>query len=436
MSSNPHAMAVAQLESVASKLRAEYSNPERFDAAIEKLKTPNSVLEAELEITKDDGSTAMFTAYRSQHDNARGPYKGGIRFHQDVTKEEVMALSTWMTWKSALVDIPYGGGKGGVQVNPRDLSDAELERLSRAYAHFLAQHISPWTDIPAPDVNTNPQVIAWMVDEYQQAVSENSAPQVNPLAAFTGKPLALGGSQGRDEATGLGGVMVLEELAKKLNWKRKKDVTIAVQGFGNVGYWFAYHADAAGYSVVAVSDSKGGVHVPTGLNPAKTLECKQESGNVAECMCNEEACNIQYGREITNEELLELDVDVLVPAALENVITAENADRLKAKVIIEMANGPISPEADAILDKRAVAVVPDIVANAGGVTVSYFEWVQNLQGYAWSKQEVTEKLQPLLTAAFDKIWTRSHTDSVSLRTAAYLVAVKRVVDVLLLRGLA
>lgn len=434
MSDNPHAMAVAQLSAVAEILRSEYSNEAAFTAIIEKLKQPDRILEADLEIEKDDGTMATYHAFRSQHNNARGPYKGGIRFHPNVSKEEVMALSTWMTWKTALVGLPYGGGKGGIIVNPKDLSDKELERLSRAYARFLAEHITAWTDIPAPDVNTNPQVIAWMTDEFQLAMEENGNPQVNPWATFTGKPLALGGSEGRDEATGLGGVYILEELAKKMGWDRKKDITIAVQGFGNVGYWFAHHADALGYTVVAVSDSKGGVYVPTGLNPEKTLACKKDSGVITECMCREDVCDIEFGKVITNDELLELDVDVLVPAALENVITSKNAANIKAKVIIEMANGPIAPEADEILEKNNVTVIPDILANAGGVTVSYFEWVQNLAGTHWEKSIVLKKLLPIMQSAFAQFWKRSQDSKVSFRMAAYLIAVKRVVDVSLLRG--
>lgn len=433
--SNPHQNAVVQLEKVAKILRAEYKDKEKaFDQAIERLKTPDMVHETELSVEMDDGKVKKFQAFRSQHNNARGPYKGGIRFHQDVSKEEVMALSTWMSWKCAVTGIPYGGGKGGVIVNPRELSVTELERLSRAYAQWLSAKIGPWVDVPAPDVNTTGQIMAWMVDEYQQALSRKGLLMENPLGTFTGKPLELGGSQGRDEATGLGGVLVLEELAKKMGWSRKKDITIAVQGFGNVGYWFAKHADARGYRVVAVSDSKGGVYVDTGLNPEKTLQCKRDTGEVSKCMCTDDKCDITNGKPLSNEELLELDVDVLVPAALENVINKDNAAKIKAKVVIEMANGPVTPEADEILAKNDVLLIPDILSNSGGVTVSYFEWVQNLMGYYWSHEEVINKLKPLMEDAFAKMWSMKEQYSVDGRMAAYLTAVRRVVDAMLLRG--
>jgi glutamate dehydrogenase/leucine dehydrogenase len=435
--SNPHQNAVKQLEKVAVLLRPGYKKAgqaEQFDAAIEKLKIPDRVIEVDLQIDLDSGKKKVFKAYRSQHDKARGPYKGGIRYHQDVNKDEVMALSTWMTWKCAVTGIPYGGGKGGVVVNPRELSQAELQRLSRAYARALGTNIGPWIDIPAPDVNTDGQIMAWMVDEYEKLQQESGALHANPLAAFTGKPLTLGGSQGRDEATGLGGVYVLEKLVEKLGFERKKEVTIAIQGFGNVGYWFAHHADERGYKVVAVSDSRGGVYLEDGLDPKKTLACKREKGSVADCRCTDDSCHLDHGREITNEELLELEVDILVPAALENVIHAKNANKIRAKAIIEMANGPVTPEADEILAKNGVQLVPDVLANAGGVTTSYFEWVQNLQGYSWTKQEVLEKLQPLMEKSFAEMWSQQLELKESGRMATYSIAVKKVVDALILRG--
>jgi glutamate dehydrogenase/leucine dehydrogenase len=432
--SDQHTNAIAQLEQVAGMLEEQYPDKKRFRAAIEKLKTPDRVLEGELTVKMDDGKAKKFKAFRSQHNNARGPYKGGIRYHQDVSKAEVMALSTWMTWKCAVTGIPYGGGKGGIIVDPHQLSVGELERLSRAYARFIAEAIGPWTDIPAPDVNTTGQIMAWMVDEYQTMKAEQGAFSENPLAAFTGKPLDLGGSEGREEATGLGGVFVLEKLAEKLGLKRKQDVTIAVQGFGNVGYWFAYHADRLGYKVVAVSDSKGGIYVENGLDPVKTLECKHKFKTISDCMCVDGVCDPSQGKVITNEELLELPVDIIVPAALENVVHAKNAGKIKAKAIIEMANGPVTPEADPILAKNSVFVVPDVLANAGGVTTSYFEWVQNLQGYAWTKAEVLSKLQPLMEKSFSEMWEMHQKTKQPGRVATYLTAVKRVVDAMLLRG--
>lgn len=441
--SNPHKNAIKQLQSVAKELRKQYKDKNRFDAAIKKLSETDRIIETELEITLENGKKKKYKAFRSQHNNSRGPYKGGIRFHQNVTLEEVKALSTWMTWKCAVTGIPYGGGKGGIIVNPKELSEAELERLSRAYARSINEYIGPWIDIPAPDVNTTPQIMAWMVDEIENLRTKRQShhfPQTNLLATFTGKPLALGGSEGREEATGLGGVFVLEKLFEKLvankilPSERKKDVTIAIQGFGNVGYWFAYHADKLGYRVVAVSDSKTAIYVERGLDPVKTLQCKKESGNLSSCMCSQDSCDLDLGREISNQELLELNVDILVPAALENVIDKENANKIKAKAIIEMANGPITPEADEILAKNKVIVIPDILANAGGVTTSYFEWIQNLQGYYWEKSEVIEKLKPLMQTAFERMWQqkeKSHTDG---RTATYMSAVKSVIDTMFLRG--
>lgn len=431
MSQNPHQNAVEQLHQVGVILRKQYSDKNRFDAAIQKLSHPDQIIEGNLEVVMDDGKTQAFPAYRSQHNNANGPYKGGIRFHHGVTKDEVMALSTWMTWKCSVVGIPYGGGKGGIVVDPTKLSQTELEKLSRAYVQLVKDHIGPWMDVPAPDVNTNGQIMAWMVDEWQKA---QSTYQTNPLATFTGKPLELGGSEGREEATGLGGVFVLEKLAEKLDWKRKQDITIAIQGFGNVGYWFAYHADRLGYKVVAVSDSRGGVYVKEGLDPASTLHCKQETGSIKNCRCVEGACKLEHGHAITNEELLQLNVDVLVPSALENFITEKNAAHIKARWIVEMANGPITPEADQMLATQGVEIIPDILANAGGVSTSYFEWVQNLQGYYWTKEEVLTKLERLMKSTFDSFWTMKQETQTNGRIAAYLIAVKRVIDTMMLRG--
>jgi glutamate dehydrogenase len=418
---NPHQNAVTQLKQVAELLQNLYPDPARFQAAIKKLQKPDQIIEGQLSVKMDDGSTQKFLAFRSQHNNARGPYKGGIRFHPGVTKEEVMALSTWMTWKCAVTGIPYGGGKGGVIVDPSKLSVGELERLSRAYARLIADQVGPWTDIPAPDVNTTGQIMVWLVDEYQQHHQAKGLLMENPQATFTGKPVEWGGSQGREEATGLGGVYVLEKLAEKLGMTDKKQVKIAIQGFGNVGYWFAKHAHDLGYTVVAVSGSRGGVYVSEGMDPVKMMAEKNQGG-------------WKTGQQISNDELLELDVDILVPAALENVITDQNAAKIKARAIIEMANGPITPEADAILAKNEVMIVPDVLANAGGVTTSYFEWVQNLQGYYWTRDEVLAKLQPLMEDAFEQMWQMKKETGQDGRMATYMTAVKRVVDAMLLRG--
>ena len=434
MANNPHQQAVTQLENVAKLLEPQYTDATRFKKAIQKLKQPNYLHETELKVQMDDGKTRNFTAFRAQHDNARGPYKGGIRFHPGVTKEEVLALSTWMTWKCAIAGIPYGGAKGGIVVDPKALSLAELERLSRAYATWLVDAIGPWQDIPAPDVNTHGQIMTLMVDAWAQAYAKKYPLSQNPQATFTGKPLAYGGSEGREEATGLGGVYILDKLAEKLNWNRKKDITIAIQGIGNVGYWFAHHADLLGYRIVAISDSKGGVYVESGLNPAETLVCKQEIGSLSQCRCTNDGCSLEYGREISNQELLALPVDVLVPSALESVITIENAHRIQAKYVIEMANGPVTPDADEILEKNSVTVIPDVLANAGGVTTSYFEWAQNLQGVHWPKSQVLAQLQPIMERAFDEMWQKHTSLKVSPRMAAYATAVKLVVDTLMLRG--
>lgn len=423
MSTNPHEHAILQLEEVALLLREQYPDAKRFDAAVNKLKEPDRVIEGELSITMDDGKSKTFSAFRSQHNNARGPYKGGVRYHAGVTKEEVKALSTWMTWKSAVTGIPYGGGKGGIIVDPRQLSVGELERLSRAYARLIASQVGPWQDIPAPDVNTTGQIMAWFVDEYQTWLLEQGRGIAeNPLATFTGKPLELGGSEGREEATGLGGVFVMDKLTQ-VQKKQASELTIAIQGFGNVGYWFAHHAQLLGYKIVAISDSKTAIYQPLGLDPMAALNHKKETGSLS-----------GLGEEITNEALLELDVSILVPAALESVITAQNAARIKAKTIIEMANGPVTPDADPILAQQGVQIIPDVLANAGGVTTSYFEWVQNLQGYSWTREEVVTKLQPLMEKAFDQMWQLQTERKIDGRTATYLGALKRVIDAMLLRG--
>lgn len=426
--STPYEHAVTQLKQVADLLRPQYSDAKKFDDVIAQLKTPQHVYAATLAVEKDDGSNVQFAAFRSQHNNARGPYKGGIRFHPSVSEDEVKALSMWMTWKCAVTGIPFGGGKGGVAVDPRSLSDAELERVSRAYTDFIAPHIGSSVDVPAPDVNTDGRIMAWMVDEYTRLAADNDE---HPKAAFTGKPIELGGSEGRDEATGLGGVMVLDQLANKLGWK-KSETTISIQGLGNVGYWFAHHAKERGYQIVAVSDSKGGVYVERGLDPTATLACKLDKGSVIDCFCVDGVCDVTHGKPITNEELLALDVDVLVPSALEDAISEKNADAIKAKVIIEMANGPVTAEAEDILQKSKVLVVPDVLANAGGVTTSYFEWQQNLADEHWTHDEVITKLDAAMRKGFTNVWSTHETHpNESLRMAAYLYAVKVVVDAML-----
>ncbi len=401
-----------------------------------RLKSPHNLHKGMIEVTMDNGKKKEFQAFRSQHNDALGPFKGGIRYHQNVTESEVKALSLWMSIKCSIAGIPLGGSKGGVIVDPKKLSTGELERLTRAYAQFIAPIAGEKKDIPAPDVNTNPQIMAWLLDEYEKIIG-HKAP-----GTFTGKPLALGGSKGRTKATGYGGILALKyllgELKKNKNhsWTKKpvSQITIAVQGFGNVGYYFAQIASDLGFKVVAVSDSKGGIYVKEGLDPKATHDCKLEKGSLAGCYCVGGVCDLRQGRPISNEELLELPVDILVPGALENVIHKKNASKIKARMIVEMANGPTTPEADEYLMKKDVVIIPDVYANSGGVTVSYFEWVQNIAGFYWEEAEVDQRLDKLMHASFKKMWQRyqilkkDHRDKASLRLAAYILAVERIIE--------
>lgn len=419
---DPFTNAQTQLHRAAELLETEYKDKGRFRKAIDALMEPKHVFDRELTVSMDGGKKKSFQAYRSQHNDARGPYKGGIRYHSNVSLSEVKALSMWMTWKCATVGIPYGGGKGGIIVDPKTLSQPELERLSRAYAEAITPIIGAWKDIPAPDVNTNGQIMAWMLDAYEKKVWRHEP------GTFTGKPIELGGSLGREEATGQGGVYVLEFLAEKLN-RKPDEMAIAVQGLGNVGYWFAKLAEDLGFTIMALSDSRGGIVAEDkkkGLHVDDVLKYKKKTGSVH---------GFPGAASISNEDLLLLDVDVLVPAALENVITEKNASKVQAKAIVEMANGPVIPEADTILWDRGILSVPDVLSNAGGVTVSYFEWVQNLHGYAWTKEEVFAKLKPLMESAFGQMWAVYKEKNVNLRMAAYINAVRRVVDAMLLRGI-
>lgn len=366
--------------------------------------------EHEFDITLENGKS--FKAYRVQHDNRLGPYKGGIRFHPEVNRDEVRALATLMSLKTAAVGLPLGGGKGGVAVNPRDLDDAELEELSRAFARHLAPHIGPDKDVPAPDVNTHPQIIDWMVDEYESQTGDNSR------ASFTGKSIAGGGSEGRDAATGRGGVIVLAELLE-LQSKADRPLTYAVQGFGNVGSFFGTVAakDHSKWRLLAATDSSGGIYEPKGLDAAKLDEYKQGRAKLID---------YKAGKQISNEELLELDVDVLVLAALGDVITKGNMKDIKAKYILELANGPVDETAHDYLSNQDVIVVPDVLANAGGVIVSYLEWRQNKAGEHWTEQEVNKKLEEYLKTATKEIHGLSEEMSISLKEAAFRVAIKRI----------
>jgi len=390
---------------------------------IKRLIEPEFSHEFALTITMDSGRQKVFKGWRIQHNSALGPYKGGIRFHPETVREEVQALATLMSIKCAVAGLPYGGSKGGIVVDPKKLSKGELERLSRAFAGRIARVIGVDVDIPAPDVNTTPQIMAWMIDEYQKVVGYKSP------GTFTGKPVTIGGSLGRTEATGRGGLFVLQALLKKRanhNSPLQKNLTIAVQGFGNVGYYFAKLAEAEGFKIVAVSDSKGGVYVGDGLSVETTMKCKREKGMVAGCYCRGSVCDLKSGRTISNEELLELPVDILVPAALENVISEKNMKKIKAKIILEMANGPITEEAYEYLSKQGVVIIPDVLANSGGVTVSYLEWVQGRQGYWWSEEEVNKKLEEMIVRAFRAIWDRSVEKKIPLKQAAFEVAIERI----------
>ncbi len=383
------------------------------------LEHPKRILEVSIPVKMDDGSTKVFTGFRSQHNNALGPHKGGIRFHPDVSRDEVKALSFWMTMKCAVVGIPLGGGKGGVIVNPKELSEAELERLSRGYIAAIHKYIGPTQDTPAPDVYTTPQIMAWMMDEYEKHVGEH-APGV-----ITGKPLSVGGSAGRGFATAQGGVYVLREAAKKLGMK-PGETKVAIQGFGNAGSFMAKILVADGYKIVAVTDSRGGAMNMDGLDVDAVEAHKKANKSVSGAPGTE---------PVSNEEILELDVDVLVPAALENVITEANATNVNAKVIIELANGPVTPEADKILHENGVVFVPDILSNAGGVTVSYFEQVQNAMNYYWTEEEVLAKLEPIMIQAFNDVWERKEQYGVDMRTAAFVRGIERVREAMLARGM-
>lgn len=386
---------------------------------IASLRQPKALLTADLPVRMDDGSTRHFVAYRCRYNDTLGPAKGGIRFHPHVSREEVTALALWMTIKCAVVGLPYGGGKGGVTVDPKSLSRLEIERLSRAYMRAMAEFVGPETDIPAPDVYTNARIMGWMVDEYE-TIHRKKAPGV-----ITGKPVLLGGSLGREEATGRGAFLVIQEYAQRVGLDPQR-ARVAVQGLGNAGYHVARLLQEAGYRIVAVSDSKGGIYSEEGFDVEGLYAHKQSAGKVEGVYCESSVCELIEHQKITNAELLELDVDLLVPAALEGVITPENAGRIRAPLIAEVANGPITSDADAALRERDVVVLPDVLTNAGGVTVSYFEWSQNRQGYAWTLSEVRERLAETLSKAFEAIWSIHESEPMSLRDAAYTLALRRI----------
>ena len=409
---NPFEIAQKQIKSACDKLNAD-------PAVYEILKNPMRVLEVSFPVKLDDGTVKTFVGYRSQHNNAVGPFKGGLRFHPDVTKDEVKALSTWMTFKCSVAGIPYGGGKGGMAINPKDYSKAELERISKGFAKAISPIIGEKVDIPAPDVNTNGQIMSWMVDAYEEVAGKSTK------GVFTGKPLEFGGSLARTEATGYGVHLTAKKALAKLNMD-VKGATYAVQGFGNVGFYTAYYAHKDGAKIIAFSNSHVAIYNENGIDMEAVIKDFEENGRIL--------TNKDYGKDITNAELLELEVDVLAPCALENQITSENADRIKAKVITEGANGPTTPEADEILFKKGIVVIPDILANSGGVVVSYFEWVQNLQSYYWSFEEVQQKEDALLSTAFEDVWALADEYKVDLRNAAYMKSIERISKAMKLRG--
>ena len=409
---DPFDIAVKQLEKAAKVINLDKQ-------ALNILKEPMQILQVRIPVKMDDGRTEVFTGFRVHYNNARGPVKGGIRFHPEESLSTVKALAAWMTWKTAIIDIPLGGAKGGIICDTKKLSAGELERLSRAYVRALGEYIGPEVDVPAPDVYTTPQIMAWMMDEYENIV-RRSAPGV-----ITGKPLELGGSLGRGDATAKGGMYVLREGAKKLGLDLSK-ATVAIQGFGNAGQFAVKLVQEHFHSkVVAVSDTKSGIYSEKGINFDALMEHKKKTGSVA---------NFPGTKNITNEELLELNVDVLIPAAIENQLTAKNADKVKAKIILELANGPTTPDADEIFFKKKILLLPDFLANSGGVTVSYFEWVQNVGGYYWDLDEVYSRLDKKMTKATKEVLDAAEKYKIDTRTAAYTISVKRVADAMKLRG--
>ncbi len=387
------------------------------EEVFELLKEPIRMLTVKIPVRMDDGKVRVFTGYRAQHNDAVGPTKGGIRFHPNVSEKEVKALSIWMSLKCGIVDLPYGGGKGGIICDPRDMSFRELERLSRGYVRAISQIVGPSKDIPAPDVFTNSQIMAWMMDEYSR-IDEYNSP-----GFITGKPLVLGGSHGRETATAKGVTICIHEAAKKKGINLV-GARVVVQGFGNAGSFLAKFMHDAGAKVIGISDAYGGLHDEDGLDIDYLLDRRDSFGTVTKLFTN----------TITNEELLELDCDILVPAAIENQITEKNAHNIRASIVVEAANGPTTLDATKILTERGILLVPDVLASSGGVTVSYFEWVQNNQGYYWTEEEVEEKLEKILVSSFNNVYETSQTRKVDMRLAAYMVGVRKMAEACRFRG--
>lgn len=412
----PFEAASSQIEAAAAYLNVPKD-------IVEMLKAPQRIIHLEFPVRMDDGKLRMFRAYRVQHNNVRGPYKGGIRYHQTVGIEEVKALASWMTWKCAVVNVPFGGGKGGVVCDPATLSKDELERVTRRFTKELSNNIGPDIDIPAPDMNTNPQVMAWILDTY------NTHHNNNEYGVVTGKPVEIGGSLGRNEATGRGGFYVIEHAIEKGDLpeiERVEATRFAVQGFGNVGANFAKIAFDAGATIVGLSQVEGAIYCEEGLNPYEVEHHISKTGEIID---------FPGARNLSNEALLKSACDVLVPAALENQIRGRVAHSLKAKVVLELANGPTTPKADGILTARNRIVIPDILANAGGVTVSYFEWVQNLNHDIWTEDDVNRRLKRTMTESYDGVFEMARAHGTNLRTGSYILAIDRVVRALTLRGI-
>lgn len=406
-------MALKQLDEVAKLIN--------LDPGIHKiLAKPKRVLTVSLPVRMDNGKIEVFTGFRSQHNDARGPHKGGIRYHPQVSIEEVMALSMWMTWKCAIVDIPLGGGKGGIICNPKEMSEGELERLTRRYAYAISDIIGPYKDIPAPDVYTRGEEMAWIMDTYSTLKGNYLQPEI-----ITGKPVSIGGSLGRNEATGRGVGFTVREASKKLNIQMN-EATVVVQGFGNAGQFAAQLVEEQGAKIVAVSDTKGAIINKNGFSVNELIKYKNENNTVK---------GFQGSSEITNEELLTTECTILIPAALENQITKQNASKINAKIVAEAANGPTTPEADDILHQNKILVIPDVLANSGGVTVSYFEWLQNLRREYWTEKYVNERLDSILTKAFGEVYDAHLEHSTNMRTASIALAVKRVAEAIQIRGI-
>ncbi|HEY6657619.1 MAG: Glu/Leu/Phe/Val dehydrogenase [Nitrososphaeraceae archaeon] len=410
---NPFEVALKQLEEASKILNLE-------KGMLEILSNPKRILTVSIPTRMDDGSIKVFTGYRSQHNDARGPHKGGIRYHPDVTLDEVKALSMWMTWKCAIANIPYGGGKGGIICNPKQMSENELERMTRRFAYLIADVIGPYRDIPAPDVYTGGKEMAWIMDTYSALKGNYVQPEV-----ITGKPIAIGGSLGRNEATGRGLAYTVREAAKKMEIDMKQ-ATFVVQGFGNAGQFSSKLVEEQGAKMIAASDSQGSIIKTDGISVDALMKFKRETGSIV---------GFEDAKSITNDELLETECTILIPAALENQITKNNADKIKTQIIAEAANGPTTPEADEILFKKDILVIPDVLANGGGVTVSYFEWLQNLRRDYWTEEEVNKRLDINITKSFYDVYDTHTKYKVDMRKAATLLAVKRVVEAINIRGL-